>query len=388
MKKPSSPMTSKERLLSAIRSEPVDYVPMVHHFWSRPKHSSATWQDERERLEFYARRGWDTYVTVWCSVLPAADVVGKVRFEEAEDGPILCQTWQTPAGAINERLRVTDDWPEAQTATECIGLLHDFRTARYVEVPFKTVDDLAALPYLFPLESPQGDAGPARSLAEARALADEFQVPLFVDIRPGLDWLVWLFPAEEAVLRTIDSPEMVSQILDHIGTAYRQRLDVLLELGVDGVIRSGWYESADLWSPEIFRTYALPRLQEESRAVHDAGVPFIYLMDSGIEPLLPELNSLDFDCLAGIDPATAGGTDLAAIRSRLPGKSTWGGISGPLHLGRGTAADVENAVDRAFDACGEEGFILGPMVGFRHDWPWENLEACDRAWRRQRGTRS
>jgi hypothetical protein len=24
------------------------------------------------------------------------------------------------------------------------------------------------------------------------------------------------------------------------------------------------------------------------------------------------------------------------------------------------------------------------VVGFRHDWPWENLEACERAWQRLR----
>jgi hypothetical protein len=107
-------------------------------------------------------------------------------------------------------------------------------------------------------------------------------------------------------------------------------------------------------------------------------------MDSGCVPLLPDLAALDFDCLAGVDPATTGGTDLACVRRGLPGKSLWGGISGPLHLGRGTPTEVEAAVERAFAACGRTGFVLGPMVGIRHNWPWENLEACDRAWRRLR----
>lgn len=42
---------------------------------------------------------------------------------------------------------------------------------------------------------------------------------------PGMDRLVWLFSAQEAIFRTMDSPDMVRQILTHISAAYRRRLD-------------------------------------------------------------------------------------------------------------------------------------------------------------------
>ena len=378
-------MTVKERLLSALRSEPVDYVPLVPRFWAAPRHARATWESERERLEFFARRGWDTAVEMWCSIRPAASVCGEVFHEQDVRGPVLRQVWHTPAGDITERLRATDDWPQAQTAAEPLGFLHDFRSPRYVEVPFKDAGDLAALPYLFPAHlTPEERDGMARAYRDARALADEFRVPVFADVRPGLDWLIWLFPAQEAVLRALDSPGLICQLLTHIGEAHRRRLEVFLELGVDAVIRSGWYESASLWSPEMFRTYVVPELEWEIQAVKAAGAAFVYLMDSGVGPLLPDLGRLNFDGLAGVDPATAGGSDLAEVRRQLPGKALWGGISGPLHLGRGTPQDVECAVECAFAACGRTGLVLGPVVGFRHDWPWENLEACDWAWRRLR----
>jgi hypothetical protein len=134
----------------------------------------------------------------------------------------------------------------------------------------------------------------------------------------------------------------------------------------------------------MFRDLAVPELEWEIQAAKATGAAFVYLMDSGVGPLLSDLARLGFDCLAGVDPATAGGVDLAEVRRRLPGKALWGGISGPLHLGRGTPAEAERAVEQAFAACGRTGFVLGPVVGFRHDWPWENLEACDRAWRRLR----
>lgn len=377
-------MTSRERLLAAIRCEPVDRVPFAVRFWGSPRHERATWEGERERLAFYARHEWDAHLDAWCFVRPAPDVVGEVRHERDDRGAVLHQVWHTPAGEIHERLRVTDDWPEARAATQCVGLLHDFRPPRYVEVPFKTEEDLNALPYLLPVENAIDDDGFTCRFRELRELAVEFGVPVFADVRSGLDWLVWLFGAEQAVLRALDAPDMIRRLLDHVAAAYRRRIGFLLELGIDGVIRSGWYESADLWSPELYRALVLPTLEEEIRMTEAAGVPLVYLMDSGVPPLLPDLDRLRFHCLAGVDPATAGGTDLAEIRRRLPGKSIWGGISGPLHLGRGTPAEVEQAVTRAFDACGKTGLILGPAVGFRHNWPWQNLEACDRVWRRLR----
>jgi hypothetical protein len=108
-------------------------------------------------------------------------------------------------------------------------------------------------------------------------------------------------------------------------------------------------------------------------------------MCTGVLPLLPMLASLDFDCMLGVEPVYGGQRGaLKRVRGELPGKSLWGGISGPAHLGRGTAQEVEMAVEEAFADCGRNGFILGPGVIFRNYWPWENLETMDRVWRRLR----
>lgn len=379
-------MTSKERMLAAIQCQPVDHVPMTVSFWGRPRHARITWNDERGRLAFYAQRGWDAYLSMWCGIAPSPEVRVEVFHEQDETGPVLRQLWHTPAGTLQERLRVTEDWPDARDATaeKPIGLLHDFRTPRYLEAPLKTMSDLETLPYLLPDMTPAEEEGLARNCQAARKLAAEFGVAHFLDVRPGLDWLVWLSPPAAAVLCALDTPEMTHKILDHVAAVHRQRVDCQLALGIDGIIRSGWYESTDLWSPELYRQLAVPKLAAEFAAVRAAGKVAVYLMDSGVRPLLPELGRLDFDCLAGVDPATAGSTDVAYIRQQLPGKSLWGGISGPLHLGRGTPAETERAVERAFATCGKTGFILGPCVGFRCTWPWENLEACDRAWKRLR----
>jgi len=377
-------MTTKERLLAAWRCQEVDYVPMAWHFWNSPLHAKATWHNERERLEFYGRRSWDARVEVENAVTPLPEVRTEVRYETDRGRPVLHQVWHTPAGSVSERLRVTEDWPPRDRDDNCpIGFRDDFRTSRYVDFPFKSEADLATLPYLFPLDNANDTERLINQHREARILADEFCVPLICYHPAGMDWLIWLYPAEEAIIRAQTEPDVISALLNHINRAYFGQLQLMLHLGVDGVCRRGWYESADLWSPSLFVKFARGPLEQDIRACHSAGGVFIYLMDSGVVPLLGELARLGFDCLFGVDPATSP-VDLRQIRQALPGKSLWGGISGPLHIGRGTASDAEHAVERAFEACGRSDFVLGPGVGIRYNWPWENVEAVERAWCRLR----
>lgn len=390
-------MTSKERILAAIRCEEVDHVPMILIFWESPRHPMAEWETERERLERFRRWGWDTRVRMLAQVSPSEDVRIETGYERDGETIVLRQVWRTPAGTLEERLKVSDDWDEARSGlrrcpddaarsvTDHVPFFDDFRSSRYIEFPVKGADDLAALEYVFPLDNPRDDELMARRHAEARGLADEFEVPLELYQPAGMDWLIWLYPAGEAVMRVVDDGPTMKRILDRINSAYQRRLEFCLELGVDIVLRRGWYESTDFWSPKIFADCAVPAIETEIEAAsRAAGAAYVYQMCTGVMPLLPELASLPFDCLFGVEPAYGGRQDLKEIRARLPGKSMWGGISGPEHLGRGTPADTERAVERAFEACGKTGFILGPGVGIRHDWPRENIEACSRAWKRLR----
>ncbi len=374
-------MTTRERLLAAWRCQEVDYVPLVLSFWDQPRHPLANWTTERERLAWYRERGWDTYVQLPALLTPAPEVRAETRFEEREGRRVFVQWWHTPAGDLEERLWATEDWLGELPTMYPLG--DDFRPSRYLEPPFKTREDLAALPYLFPLESEADQEQMVVAHGEARALAEEFEVPVVAGVPAGLDWLIWLFRPQEIVMRAVLEPDFVCDLLAPINAAFQERLALALELGVDAVLRRGWYESTDFWSPTLYAQLAKPPLLREVALAHEAGAPVIYQMDSGITPLLGELDSVAFDCLLGGDPATSA-QDQREIRRRLPSKALWGGISGPLHLGRGTPEQVERAVERAFADCGREGFILGPGVGLRHDWPTENLLACERAWRRLR----
>jgi len=379
-------MTGRERFVAAIHGREVDYVPMVNHFWENWMVDAKTgerkvWHTEAERLEVYKSYGWDTTVQIGTWVNPLKDVVTAKRLEQG--GTVLYQRWATPAGTLEERLSLSEDWPEARNAEHNVSLGHDFRTPRYIEPPFKNDADFDTLEYLFPEHNPLDEERLYKEYVAKKALSETYEVPLMVYVDSGMDWLTWLFPAEQAVLMVMDKPEQTKRLLDAITTAKRQRLEFFLKLGVDAVIRRGWYESTDLWSPGVFREFAAPNLTKEIDLVHRYNVGFIYLMVTGIMPLLPDLAALNFDCLAGPEPVLTG-QDQKVIRDSLPGKAIFGGISGPEHLSRGTPETINAALEASFKIMGKKGFIVGPCVGFRSNWPWENLMALSEAWKRLR----
>jgi len=377
-------MTSRERILAAFRGKEVDYIPFIIEWNQQQKlHERLSWKNERERLALHQEKGWDSFINIYASVTPTADVTVEKRIETDGENRILCQIWKTPAGDITEKLKLTVDWDESELRDHHLKFNSDFRTPRYMEFPFKTLKDLDALEYLFPLENPIDTEELIRTYSEKRKLADEFDYPLFVYFDAGMDWLMWLYPTDEFVIRTVEEPEFIAKLLDHINKAKHKRLELLLKLGVDGVTRRGWYESTDIWSPGIFRKFAKPVLEKEIEMTHAAGKTYTYLMVTGINPLLTDLADLKFDCLFGPEPAL-GGQDLKQIHDALPGKSFWGGISGPEHFGADSPDKAEKAVEKIISIYGKTGLVLGMGATYRYYWPWENFEAAERTWRRLR----
>jgi len=307
----------------------VDYVPFTIGFAEYDKLHDAfvgKWRNKREHLAYYQQREWDDMLDVGSRVTPNGSVnVRRTDIVDEQGREIVCQTWETPGGSISEKL-YKKGWDDAYRTDKPLHLSDDFRTSRYIEFPFKEEKDLAALPYLFPVDNPVDIEGIKESCRENKKLAEEFGVMTLAGIDPGLDWLMWLFPAEEAVFYAVDSPDFIESLLGYINKSKHKRLEVLLDQGVDAVMRRGWYESGDFWSPKLFRRFAKPALEKEIKMAHEAGVPYIYIMDTGLKQILPELASLDFDCIYGADPVL-GNIGLTEQRAALPGKSIWGGVS-------------------------------------------------------------
>ena len=133
----------------------------------------------------------------------------------------------------------------------------------------------------------------------------------------------------------------------------RERMEILLEEGLDLFVRSGWYESTDLWSPGLFRKFIFPYLIREMEMTHQAGARFGYIMTSGQMPLLEMLLEAGVDVLIGIDPVQGKGMDLAALKEKVGGMMClWGGVNGFVTMEQGSRSEVREATRQAITILG------------------------------------
>ena len=372
-------MTSKERLLAALRRREVDHVPCAPAFWTgKPDYQSFTWKDQDaylayvlEELDADAR----LYVSVGSPLPPYESWTEEVA---SEDYPLLHSRLETPKGELRASIRRTEDYEE-----EDVPLFSDWTVSRYVKPWIETMEDAEKFASVY---LPPTDAEAARArddLAAAQRLSERWQVEIIGHSGFALNGAVHAMGAEQGVLLAMDHPEVVDVFMDAVYRNHSRALDVLLDLGVTTILRNGWYDSTDFWSPDQFARWVFPQLRADIEKVHGAGGIYIYQMCTGIGPMLPQLAQLPFDCLLEFEPALAM-VRLEQVRDALPGKSFWGGVSAPVHLENGSAEAVRQAVRDAFEVLGTTGLILKAVPSIRAHLPKTNIDAFFDEWRKFR----
>lgn len=376
-------MTSKERILAAVRKRDTDYLPCLPHFWSSPVVDGYQWNNEAERLQVTTRKlGVDALVHFGVGVARHPDVTERVWEERPHNAkwPLLHKAISTPRGLLNAIIWKTDDWPHGDN----IPFFDDFSVARYVKPWLESLEDVEKFAYVY---QPPGDHEiriARENWERTRALVREFHVPTMGTYGLGLTGAIHLFGAQQGVELSMDEPEAIERYTEVTHQADTRRLEVMLDLGVDIIRKNGWYESTDFWSPAQFQKYVVPCMEREIRMTHAAGRPFNYTMCTGIMPLIPILSRMDFDSLDTIEPVL-GGQDMPLLAAELGGnKCLWGGVSAPIHIGEGKPDEVRAAVRAAVETFGKRGFILTAVPSIRPHWPWENVEAMLDEWRRIR----
>jgi uroporphyrinogen decarboxylase len=167
-------------------------------------------------------------------------------------------------------------------------------------------------------------------------------------------------------------------------------LEILIDAGVDLVVRRGWYESTDFWSPDLYRQFLAEPLRRLVETAHQADVKMTYVMNSGAMPLLPIFREIGFDVLSNIDPIAAG-TDAGKIKREIGDEiCLCGGVNNTHVLEEGTEAEVRQAVEEAMETLGPgSGFILAPgdspgfVEGTDQSVVRRNIETMIKAWKRR-----
>lgn len=381
-------LSSRERVLAAMRREPVDYVPCVCGFnpLTPVQRRGRTWQfpwapdaSTAEQIAYQVEElGLDQMVAVGVSLCrPAPGVTSKVWLE----GDVLHKAYSTPAGELHAAVRYNDLWPHGQD----IPFYSDFNIGHYVKPWLQTEADLAALEQVLRL-SDAGDvlASARPGYASAKALADRYGLATVAGLHgSGLTGAQHLFGAKELCLLTVDQPELVEAYLEYDHQRNLRGIEVLGELGVDIVTRNGFYETVDFYSPPMLERFLGARLRREASLAREAGLLTSYTVHTGVMPILDYLAGLGMDSVFGIDYAFRG-VDPAKVRDAFAGNTSLRiGPSSTFHLWKGPEA-TRQAVREVFEIFGKTGLILSPCVSAHSIMPWASTLAMIDEWRELR----
>lgn len=337
-------MTSRERVLAALRHEPPDRTP--RDFWAEPP----TWQrlfahvGHADKDKVLDDLGID--IRHLDAPAPPDREVGhgvfrnfwgeQFVFNQTPWGPMREDTLGALAGATSLAELEAFAWP----TPDCLDRSRLKEQCRRYEQH--------ALLY--------GFADVWQRPALVRGLEN-----MFLDMGENPDWVHFL--SRKFTDFYLEDYTRAAEITNG-------RIDLYL------VISDLGSQRGPLMSVSMFRQYVAPYLKEMTDHIHRLGGKALYHSCGMIRPFIPELIQCGIDVLDPIQPT---GPEMApeGLKRDFGGQLTFhGGMDMQTLLPTGTPAQVQAEARRYCEVLGAQGgYILGPAHLFQPDVPPENILA-------------
>ena len=389
-------LSERERLLAAVRREPVDYVPCAPFFnpLTPEQRLGRRWQfpfgpSEQEVAEYcvnvlgvgppVALPIGDYQANFFMSLYyrPHPEVTWRAWVEDGQ----IHKVYRTPAGEIRASVRYDEKWPHGLD----VPFWSDFTIGHYTRPWLETEQDLECLRYVLrPLDDKDELERVRFECARMKAVADRLGLATVAHVGMGLTGAMQLCGSERICMMTLERPDLVKAYLELDHERNMRHMEIACELGADVIRRNGFYETCDFYSPRLLEEFLGPLLREEIEAVHAAERLIGYTVNTGVMPMLDYLASLDFDCLLHLDMAVEG-VDLVKIRDAMAGrKSFWMGPSSVYHMAGDDPEPPRRALRQLFDVFGKQGLIVTPSPSVHSIMPWDSFLAMVDEWKKLR----
>lgn len=367
-------MTSKERILRAMRGEPVDRVPTSPRMWKFIRSHYGEWTPETE-LRATEEFGYDpmyytsgsipsflgAFVPTPESLPPGVTCEGKV--EKGEEYDIVRRRFQTPDGPLS------DEW-QCPHPNKGYGISP---APVHIEYLLKGPEDLSRLRHLTGPPAP----GVLQQFREVIGqFGDRGLVTPYVR-SPGND-LSYVFPVQDALMLPYDDPEFLRGILAFFQEACLADIRAHLAAGAEIIFVSGFHISLSVgWSPTMFREYFLPLIAAAATVTHEGGAIFHYYDDGKMMDILDMVMEAGVDVFSTCTPPPAGDCDLRKAKEKTGRRmSLMGYVDIENVLRRGTPEQVEATVKEAIEIGAiDDRFVLSSSDGILAQTPIENLRA-------------
>ncbi len=401
-------MTSRERIMAAINHEELDHLPLYLRAHGIEPPPQLSWKNDYERVEKWISLGLDDILFVQSPLTRddysfgqgdpiefASKVITKMSSvdQENEDYPLLTAEYQTPGGVLSQVVRKTEDWDAEKNLPYPHGgdkllLFDDFNVPRAKKFLIEGEKDVRKLKHLFPLPSKAALRDYERYIEEVRNKVNRLGILTATCTSIGTDALIWLCGVERAILMSYDKPAMLEELLDIIHQRDILATKICLDSGlVDMIVRRGWYEGCNFWSPTIYRRHFVPRIKELVRLAHEAGKLFGYILPNTIMPILPDLADIGYD-IHWYPDEVQGGADYVKLKETFTGKiAMLGGINESVTMEMKSPDEIKRSVRHTVEVLGKGGgLVLSVNDALYSSTPWESIEAVIEEWRALKGS--
>jgi len=367
-------MTSKERLLTAIRLGVPDRVPCMPDFsnmipckltgkpfWDIYLHNDPSlYYAYCKAAKYYGIDGWYQAYGAIRFKRNASPVQIKTDIESQTDERITVRTdYILPEGTLTERTIYYRADPPTAIEKRVKDLKRDYPLIKKLHGEIVGFDD--------------------SQIEDMRAACGDDGIFTLVVGYPGIQSFHGSFEggATAAIYAAYDQQEIMDEwaLMEHRDIL--RQTEIMLDAKPD-VLLVGGSGTVTLANPELIRRYALPTIKEVTRMAKQAGIPTM-LHSCGKSMVLLEMlyHETDLDSVNPLEAPPMGDVDLKEVK-RLYGDRMclMGNLNTTDIMLLGSPDDVKRAAREAIEAAGAGGgFILSTGDQCGRDTPPENLFA-------------
>jgi len=365
-------LTSKERLLKALKHEMPDRLPVTtHHVMP---YFTDRYMNGIGRDEFFDFFGLDAIR--W--PVPVKADASKGEFLDPDQGQlaflqvarVFSKSWRIRKEQVPDpqytTTRYTIETPKGSLTTVLQSNEYtDWVTERLIKEK-RDLDPVAEY-QTAPLCDTEAVRTVSRDFGE-RGIVRGFVVPFDVYGQPGC-WqdFCCIRGTEQAIMDTFDDPRWVHEFL---GVLQKRKLVFVRSLrgsSYDLMELGGGDASTTVISPRIFHEFVAPYDAPLIEAAHQAGIRIAYHTCGGMMPILEDIAAMKPDAMETFTPpAMHGDTDLAEAKRRIGDRVCLiGGFDQGHYFKDCSSRDTRREVRRCFEAAGAGGgYILSPSDHF------------------------
>ena len=361
-------MTSKERMMCALRGEKPDRLPVSIHQWQQ--YHLDKYMDGMDPLTAFRTVGMDAAIQYF-------QAMGQFWIPDAEMFITQTPQWR-------EEIQVVDSNPENKVLHHKITTPHgnltyktggNRQTTWITEYLIKKHEDIDLIEKYMPV-----------SVMDKQPLTDLYDQIGDDGILRGFVWgdqtgcwqhACCLMDINQLIFEAIDHPDWVHKLLRILLDKKLRFIEQSLQGAKFDLIETGGGASSDtVISPAMHREFCMPYDREMHRALHEAGHTITYHTCGGMINILDLIVQNETDASETLSPPGTGGNidDPRKVYQAFTGKIAMiGGMDQFNILTSGSKEQIRNEVQRLFTGFGQDGgYILSASDHF-FDTPVENL---------------